>query len=608
MEISTVAGNPKQPLQIIIHNGVSQIFLKAHTIKEKVDWMNALEESKKESNKFESSKIEKQNTETGEKMNETLVTNIFSKFDPLYQKIGKVWSVQAEFEEVMSVMEPQLKQNPSMEENSGRLLKLTNDMKESVAEVLTDLEIARKEFAKALHHFTEMDDPAELEESESYSDEEVKSVHTLRSVKINPKSHHSSEKNIGELDDFSDEEEEKIDTMVKKSSSSKNFDPRELGEDHEVRTQLPAFKDHTRKFSIWGLIRDNIGQDLTRVALPIILNEPVTMLQKCAEAMENHIMLEKAYKEEDPYMRMAYVAAFTTVQYSSITDRTLKPFNPILGETYELVTKDFKYLAEQVSHHPPITASHSYGKGYEYWTHTEMKSKFWGKSLEFTPLGKAYSIIGDQHYVSTRPNTIANNIIFGTLYLDLGGETTTTCPQTGAKCILDHKQRGWTNKNAFKVEGYVYDEHDKKVVEISGTWNNIIKATNLKTKEETVIWEINPKAENYEDQYGLTRFAINLNHFPPSLKDKVAPTDSRYRPDLRLFEEGKIDEGGEEKHRLEEKQREVRKIRKEKGEVWTPLYFEEVVDEDTGDRFFKMNDRYWINRAKGDWAEAPDLF
>jgi hypothetical protein len=149
--------------------------------------------------------------------------------------------------------------------------------------------------------------------------------------------------------------------------------------------------------------------------------------------MDNKDLLESAVTEKDPYMRMALVASFVTVQYYSIEYRTLKPFNPLLGETYEYVCKDFKFLAEQVSHHPPISACHAYGKNYEFWVHTEMKSKFRGKSLEFSPTGKAYFIIDDQHYMCTRPSTIANNIIFGTLYLDLGKTTVSVCPQTGVK-------------------------------------------------------------------------------------------------------------------------------------------------------------------------------
>ena len=46
-----------------------------------------------------------------------------------------------------------------------------------------------------------------------------------------------------------------------------------------------------------------------------------------------------------------------------------KPFNPLLGETYELKGPTFEFLAEQVSHHPPITATHINGyKGYRLWT------------------------------------------------------------------------------------------------------------------------------------------------------------------------------------------------------------------------------------------------
>jgi len=41
-----------------------------------------------------------------------------------------------------------------------------------------------------------------------------------------------------------------------------------------------------------------------------------------------------------------------------------KPFNPILGETFEMVTEKVKFVAEQVSHHPPITAFQYEGKGF----------------------------------------------------------------------------------------------------------------------------------------------------------------------------------------------------------------------------------------------------
>lgn len=46
--------------------------------------------------------------------------------------------------------------------------------------------------------------------------------------------------------------------------------------------------------------------------------------------------------------------------------RTKKPFNPLLHETYELIHPKFKFIAEQVSHHPPISAAYCYNDHFEY--------------------------------------------------------------------------------------------------------------------------------------------------------------------------------------------------------------------------------------------------
>lgn len=54
----------------------------------------------------------------------------------------------------------------------------------------------------------------------------------------------------------------------------------------------------------------------------------------------------------DPCEQLAYVAAFTISSYSTTAIRAAKPFNPLLGETYELDrTEDlgFRVINEQVS-------------------------------------------------------------------------------------------------------------------------------------------------------------------------------------------------------------------------------------------------------------------
>lgn len=71
---------------------------------------------------------------------------------------------------------------------------------------------------------------------------------------------------------------------------------------------------------------------------------------------------------------------------ASTIGRIKKPFNPLLGETYEMVTPGgLHFISEQVSHHPPISAGYAKGRGYEYWGSNNIKTSFWGKSMEIKP-------------------------------------------------------------------------------------------------------------------------------------------------------------------------------------------------------------------------------
>lgn len=67
-------------------------------------------------------------------------------------------------------------------------------------------------------------------------------------------------------------------------------------------------------------------------------------------------------------MRLALVSVYTITRYCGIPGRMQKPFNPLLGETFELVTTKYRFFSEQVSHHPPITAFHCEGSNYEVFT------------------------------------------------------------------------------------------------------------------------------------------------------------------------------------------------------------------------------------------------
>ena len=76
-------------------------------------------------------------------------------------------------------------------------------------------------------------------------------------------------------------------------------------------------------------------------------------------------MLEKAIDEPDSLKRLAIVSAYAISMFTNLEKSNTKPFNPMLGETFEYVTDKYKVIAEQVSHHPPVTAWHCIGnKGF----------------------------------------------------------------------------------------------------------------------------------------------------------------------------------------------------------------------------------------------------
>lgn len=62
------------------------------------------------------------------------------------------------------------------------------------------------------------------------------------------------------------------------------------------RRKLPEPAEKEKGISLWSMIKDNVGKDLTRVCLPVYFNEPLSSLQKCFEDLEYSYLLDQAYE------------------------------------------------------------------------------------------------------------------------------------------------------------------------------------------------------------------------------------------------------------------------------------------------------------------------
>ena len=62
------------------------------------------------------------------------------------------------------------------------------------------------------------------------------------------------------------------------------------------RKMLPEPVEKEKGVSLWSMIKDNIGKDLTKVCLPVYFNEPLSSLQKCYEDLEYSYLIDRAYE------------------------------------------------------------------------------------------------------------------------------------------------------------------------------------------------------------------------------------------------------------------------------------------------------------------------
>ncbi|XP_043840002.1 oxysterol-binding protein-related protein 2 isoform X3 [Dromiciops gliroides] len=348
------------------------------------------------------------------------------------------------------------------------------------------------------------------------------------------------------------------------------------------------------------------------------------------------------------------VAAFAVSAVASQWERTGKPFNPLLGETYELIRDDlgFRFISEQVSHHPPISAFYSEGLTQDFIFHGSIypKLKFWGKSVEAEPRGTITLELlkHNEAYTWTNPTCCVHNIIIGKLWIEQYGTVEILNHRTGDKCVLNFKPCGLFGKELHKIEGYIQDKSKKKLFVIYGKWTECLwgidpvsyeyykkherkgdhqkkaKAVDDSEKSESdvvdevpeiqdtvqvipgseLLWRINTRPPNSSQMYNFTSFTVSLNELEKGMEKILAPTDCRLRPDIRGMENGNMDLASQEKERLEEKQREARKERAKDEQEWHTRWFYQGINPYTGASDWLYSGGYFDRN----FSDCPDIY
>uniref|UniRef100_A0A671RSA4 Oxysterol-binding protein n=1 Tax=Sinocyclocheilus anshuiensis TaxID=1608454 RepID=A0A671RSA4_9TELE len=402
------------------------------------------------------------------------------------------------------------------------------------------------------------------------------------------------------------------------------------------RCRIPDKPNYS--LNLWSIMKNCIGKELSKIPMPVNFNEPLSMLQRLTEDLEYSELLDRAARCDSSLEQMCLVAAFSVSSYSTTVHRTGKPFNPLLGETYELDRVEeygYRSICEQISHHPPAAAHHVISqRGWTLWQEITIDSKFRGKYISIMPLGNIHLKFhaSGNHYVWSKVTSTVHNIIVGKLWIDQSGDIIIMNHRNKDKCHLKFSPYSYFSRDVpRKVTGVVMDGEGCAHYILSGTWDDKMESAKIiesshgcggsEGKQKTVyqtlppklMWKKYPLPENAENMHYFSSLALTLNE----LEDGVAPTDSRLRPDQRLMEAGLWDEANAEKQRLEERQRLERRKREahsltcsycKEAESHQPLWFEKRTDTETAESSYVYKRGYWEAKDRQDWSHCPAIF
>ncbi|XP_017752322.1 PREDICTED: oxysterol-binding protein-related protein 8 isoform X2 [Eufriesea mexicana] len=365
-----------------------------------------------------------------------------------------------------------------------------------------------------------------------------------------------------------------------------------LGAAGEVVTEL----QEEQKSLIWCLMKQvRPGMDLSKVVLPTFILEPRSFLEKLADSYYHADLLSQAVIEDDAFTRMKGVVKWYLSGFYKKPQGLKKPYNPLLGETFRCYWQHSNgsrtfYIAEQLSHHPPISGFYVTNRqdGFTISATIIAKSKFYGNSTSAILDGVAILTMlpRGEDYTMTIPYAHCKGILMGTLSMELGGKVHINCEKTGYHTQLEFKLKPFLGgaEQMNQVTGGIRLGKET-LATISGYWDGQILITDKRTGQESVLF--NPTSEVRKKR--LKKYTVPLEYQGLWESEKLwyDVTQAINRDDQVTATEAK--------RQLEEAQRERAKERKLKAQEWVPKNF--VQDIITGNWVYRHADvRPWDPR------------
>jgi hypothetical protein len=306
--------------------------------------------------------------------------------------------------------------------------------------------------------------------------------------------------------------------------------------------------------------------DLTRFQVPAFVLKPKSYLEMTSDYVQPLDFMVRVSQEATPVQRLITITKWILCNMTQTPQKgfsRMKPYNPILGEEFyckwDHDDSTTYFSAEQVSHHPPVSALYMENRKYNwvYQSTTAPSSTFYGNKVDMTIEGE-HSLhllnLGEVYKIEW-PIIVGRGILIGTSLIEHNKKLIITCEKTGLQAKISMKKKN----NDF--EGFISILESKEdLFKIVGNLETKATITDLKQKQTSQLFEVK-----------------NINK-PNKTVTNVA--DQKVNESRRVWHHVTYammtcdyDAANKLKHLVEEEQRKITKIRKDKNEEWKTKEF-----------------------------------
>ncbi|SLM35142.1 oxysterol-binding protein [Lasallia pustulata] len=319
--------------------------------------------------------------------------------------------------------------------------------------------------------------------------------------------------------------------------------------------------------------------DLASLTAPPFILSTISLVEFSAYWVEHPSIFVAPASEPDPQKRALLVLKwFLSTLKSSYASRSeklgseKKPLNPFLGELYlgrwEDEAGTTHLVSEQVSHHPPVTAYNIWNDkhGVRLQGYNAQKATF-SRTIHVKQIGHALLHIDayNEDYLITLPALHIEGLIYGSPFVELN-KATYISSSSGYVAKIDYSGKGWLSgkKNSFTATLFPEGREKEVLYTIDGQWTDGFTIRQGGGGKKSC-----PVLETYDAKAAKT---TPLTVAPLELQDPLE-SHRAWRKVAEAIVKGDMDTTSLEKSKIENAQRELRRIELAEGREWDRRYF-----------------------------------